>query len=215
MAKGIITTKYLEELGVDKETAQKIFAERGREVEEMNAEKAALEEELKECKENFEKLTSELESLKADNASGEEWKEKFEKLQSDIEAEKKKADEERALQEKNANIQAMFENAVKAYGKTMEDWGSPVIQSGYKNLFISEIEKPENVGKAHKDILHELTKNDKTAWKGVEVMKLPGGTGRVTGGNAPTKEEFKKMSYAKKLELFNTNKELYDELNKE
>lgn len=187
----------------------------GADIEREKKKSAALETELKESKESFEKLTSELETLKADNANGEEWKAKFEKLQSDIEAEKQRADEERALQEKNANNQTMFENAVTAYGKTMEDWGSPVIQNGYKNLFISEIEKPENVGKAHKDILHELTKNDKTAWKGVEFMKLSGGTPRATVGNAPTKEEFKKMSYSKKLELYNANKDLYDELNKE
>ena len=41
--------------------------------------------------------------------------------------------------------------------------------------------------------------------------KPPVSTGDV---NSITKEQFNKMNYTEKLKLYNTNKELYDELNK-
>ena len=41
--------------------------------------------------------------------------------------------------------------------------------------------------------------------------KPPANNGNI---DTITKEQFNKMSYSEKLKLYNTNKELYDELNK-
>lgn len=207
-----ITVKFLEELGIETEIAKKIFAERGLEVEKEKAKLTAVQNELAEKTKAFDTLNSEMETLKTSNASAEDWKTKFETLQAENAEKARKAEEERLLSEKNANNQTMFENAVRDYGKTMSDWNSPIIQNGYKGLFISEIEKPENVGKSHRDILHELTKDDPTAWKGVEIVKLAGGSPTHSNGSKPTKEEFAKMSYKQRLEIYDTDKELYNQL---
>ncbi len=47
-----ITVKYLEDLGIEKSIAEKIFAERGTEIEKEKAKLTAVEAELKEKKES-------------------------------------------------------------------------------------------------------------------------------------------------------------------
>lgn len=178
MAKGIITTKYLEGLGVDKDVAIKILAERGKEIEETNAEKENLEKELSDAKKSIESLNTEFEKLKTENADGAEWKSRFEALQAETEAKAKQAEADRILAEKNTRNHEYFDNALKAIGKTSDDWNGKFTADGYYNEFVKAIEAEENAGKAHKDILHDLVKNDQNAFKGVTVAKLAGGTPR-------------------------------------
>lgn len=179
-----ITVKYLEGLGIEKETAEKIFAERGAEIEKEKAKAEKLENELKESKESFEKLTSELETLKADNANGEEWKAKFEKLQSDIEAEKKQAEYDRIMKEKSESIEKRF-NAVVG---DKEFYNDPT-REFYLKKFSEALESKDFEGKGDGDIFHELTKDDGKAFQGITVVKLPGGTARATGKTYNNKEE--------------------------
>ena len=176
MAKGIITTKYLESLGVDSETAAKIFAERGKEISEAAANIADLESQLKESKDSLTSLNAEFEKLKAENASGTEWKSRYEALQAEIEAKEKQAEADRILKEKDARNREYFNNALSAIGKTSDDWNGKFTADGYYNEFVKAIESEENAGKAHKDILHNLVKDDKNAFKGITVTKLAGGT---------------------------------------
>lgn len=178
MAKGVITTKYLEDLGVDKDTATKIFAERGKEIAEANSEKEAIEKQLAEAKKSIESLNAEFERLKTENADGAEWKKKFEDLKAETAENAKKAEEERILSEKSARNHEYFDNALKAIGKTADDWNGKFTAEGYYNEFVKAIESEENAGKSHKDILHNLVKNDQNAFKGVTVAKLAGGTPR-------------------------------------
>lgn len=176
MAKGIITTKYLEDLGVDKDIATKIFAERGKEIAEFNTEKETLEKELAETKNKLSLLNDEFEKLKVANADGEQWKTKFENLQAENEKKARKAEEDRILQEKSARNHEYFNNALKAIGKTADDWNGKFTADGYFNEFVKSIENEENAGKSHKDVLHDLVKNDPTAFKGVTAVRLAGGT---------------------------------------
>ncbi len=178
MAKGVITTKYLEDLGVDKDTATKIFAERGKEIAEANSEKEAIEKQLAEAKKSIESLNAEFEKLKTENADGAEWKKKFEDLKAETAENARKAEEERILSEKSARNHEYFDNALKAIGKTADDWNGKFTADGYYNEFVKAIESEENAGKSHKDVLHNLVKNDQNAFKGVTVAKLAGGTPR-------------------------------------
>lgn len=178
MAKGVITTKYLEDLGVDKDTATKIFAERGKEIAEANSEKETIEKQLADAKKSIESLNAEFERLKAENADGAEWKKKFEDLQAETAENARKAEEERILSEKSARNHEYFDNALKAIGKTADDWNGKFTADGYYNEFVKAIESEENAGKSHKDVLHNLVKNDQNAFKGVTVAKLAGGTPR-------------------------------------
>lgn len=75
----------------------------------------------------------------------------------------------------------MFNKAVEAYGKTPDDWKGKFTGEGYYNKFIEALSAEENVGKAHKDILHDLVKDDPDAWKGVTAVKLQGGRPMGTG----------------------------------
>lgn len=178
MAKGTITVKYLEGLGIDKDIAQQIFAARGEEIAAENSNREKIETELSEAKKNLETLNSEIETLKQNSANGAEWKSRFEALQKDFEAKKAQAEADKILQEKAARNHEYFDNALKAMGKTADDWNGKFTADGYYNEFVKAIEAEENAGKAHKDILHDLVKNDQHAFKGVTAVKLAGGTPR-------------------------------------
>lgn len=173
-----ITVKYLEGLGIEKTIAEQIFAERSKEIEADKVKREKLENELSENKINFENLNAEFEKLKTENADGAEWKSRFEALQAETEAKAKQAEADRILAEKNTRNHEYFDNALKAIGKTSDDWNGKFTADGYYNEFVKAIESEENAGKAHKDILHDLVKNDQNAFKGVTAVKLAGGTPR-------------------------------------
>ena len=155
----------------------------GADVEKVKSKVTALETELKEKKADFEKLNTEFEALKTANASGEDWKARFEALQAENVAKEKQALAEKAEKEKEENNRLLFQKAVEAYGKKSDDWNGKFTEEGYYNEFIKALELEENTGRAHKDILHDLVKNDGTAFKGVQAVKLAGGTPQGIGSN--------------------------------
>lgn len=208
-----ITVKYLENLGIEKTIAEQIFAERGKELESEKAKRESLENDLKESKLSFENLNKELEKLKTENAGAEEWKSRFEALKADNEAKERQAEADRILQEKETRNHEYFNNALKAIGKTADDWNGKFTADGYYNEFVKAIENEENAGKAHKDILHNLVKDDPNAFKGVTVAKLAGGTPR---GNSRfnSREEIIaiKDGATRRAEMLN-NPQFFPELN--
>lgn len=213
MAKGIITTKYLEGLGVEKETAEKIFADRGKEIADFNAEKEKIENELKESNARFESLNAEFEKLKTENADGAEWRAKFEALQAETEAKAKQAEADRILAEKNTRNHEYFDNALKAIGKTADDWNGKFTADGYYNEFVKAIESEENAGKSHKDVLHDLVKNDQNAFKGVTVAKLAGGTPTGNGKYKSREEIMSIKDRSTRLNAMIDNPQYFPEIN--
>ena len=189
----------------------------GADVEKVKSKVTALETELKEKKADFEKLNTEFESLKTANASGEDWKAKFEALQAENVAKEKQALAEKAEKEKEENNRLLFQKAVEAYGKKQDDWNGKFTEEGYYNEFIKALELEENTGRAHKDILHDLVKNDGTAFKGVQAVKLAGGTPQgVSGGKKySSREEIMaiKDGTTRRAEML-ANAHLFPELNK-
>lgn len=208
-----ITVKYLENLGIEKTIAEQIFTERGKELEAEKAKRESLENDLKESKLSFENLNKELEKLKTENAGVEEWKSRFEALKADNEAKERQAEADRILQEKETRNHEYFNNALKAIGKTADDWSGKFTADGYYNEFVKAIENEENAGKSHKDILHNLVKDDQNAFKGVTVAKLAGGTPR---GNSRfnSREEIIaiKDGATRRAEMLN-NPQFFPELN--
>lgn len=154
----------------------------GADVERVKSKVTALEAEVKEKKEDFDKLNTEFEALKTANASGEDWKAKFEALQADNLAKEKQALAEKAEKQKEENNHSMFEKAVTDYGKTLDDFYNEHTKKGCYEEFINAIGLEENTGKAHKDILHDITKNSST-WKGITAVNLGGGTPHLGGKN--------------------------------
>lgn len=150
----------------------------GADVEKFKSKVTALETELKEKKEDIEKLNTEFEELKATNASGEDWKAKFEALQAENDARAKQAEADRILAEKTENINKRFNAAVGE-----KEFSHDAIKADYLKKFGEALELEENKSKSDEDIFHALTKDDATAFKGVTVVKLAGGDGKGGGGS--------------------------------
>ena len=165
-----ITVKYLEDLGVEKEVAEKIFAERSKEIEADKAKREKLETELKEKKESLDNLSKEFEDLKSSNASAEEYKTKYEALVADNEAKAKQAEADRILAEKTENINKRFEAVVGE-----KKFSHNAIKADYLKKFGEAIELEENKSLSDEQIFHNLIKDDATAFTGVTAVKLAGG----------------------------------------
>ena len=200
-----ITVKYLEDLGVEKEVAEKIFAERSKEIEADKAKREKLETELKEKKESLDNLSKEFEDLKANNASAEEYKSKYEALVADNEAKAKQAEADRILAEKTENINKRFEAVVGE-----KKFSHNAIKADYLKKFGEAIELEDNKSLSDEQIFHNLIKDDATAFTGVTAVKLAGGTPQGNGTKYTSKADImaikdrteRRNAIAHNLELF-------------
>ena len=199
-----ITVKYLEDLGVEKEVAEKIFAERSKEIEADKAKREKLETELKEKTESLENLTTEIATLKTSGKNAEEIQAKLDALIAEREAERTKAEADRLAKEKADNVLSRF-NAVKKKFKHND------IEQAYLKRFGDAIESKDFEGKSDAEIYHELTKDD-DCHEGVKAVHLAGGNPSGVGGKSVTREDFNKMSYKERLQIYNENQALYNEL---
>ena len=179
-----ITVKYLEDLGVEKEVAEKIFAERSKEIEADKAKREKLETELKEKKESLDNLSKEFEDLKSSNASAEEYKTKYEALVADNEAKAKQAEADRILAEKTENINKRFEAVVGE-----KKFSHNAIKADYLKKFGEALELEENKSLSDEQVFHNLIKDDKNAFEGVTAVKLAGGRPSGTGNGYSSVKE--------------------------
>lgn len=204
-----ITTKFLEDLGIEKEVADKIFAVRGEELAKDKATLTAVQAELKEKTEALEKLNSEFETLKANNASGEEWKTKYEALVADNDAKAKQAEADRILKEKTDSINKRFETVLGD-----KKFNHDAIREAYLKKFSDALENADFVGKSDSEIFHELTKDDGGAFKGVEVVKLAGGkpTGAGSGKYTSRAEIFQIKDAVKRQSAMIEHPDLFPEI---
>ena len=200
-----ITVKYLEDLGVEKEVAEKIFAERSKEIEADKAKREKLETELKESKESLDNLSKEFEDLKANNASAEEYKSKYEAVIAENEAKAKQAEADRILAEKTENVNKRFEAVVGE-----KTFSHNAIKADYLKKFGEAIELEDNKSLSDEQIFHNLTKDDATAFTGVTAVKLQGGTPLGNGTKYTSKADImaikdrteRRNAIAQNLELF-------------
>ena len=180
-----ITVKYLEDLGVEKEVAEKIFAERGKEIEADKVKREKLESELKEKTESLDNLSKDFEELKSNNASAEEYKTKYEAVIAENEAKAKQAEADRILAEKTENVNKRFEAVVGE-----KTFSHNAIKADYLKKFGEAIELEDNKSLSDEQIFHNLTKDDATAFTGVTAVKLQGGTPQsVNGKHYATKKD--------------------------
>lgn len=179
-----ITVKYLEDLGVEKEIAEKIFAERSKEIEADKAKREAVETKLKEAEKSLETLTTEIDTLKTSGKNAEEIQAKLDALIAEREAEKTKAEADRIMKEKQDNINNRF-NTVLGEKKFSHD----AIREAYLKKFGEALESKDFEGQSDEQIMHALTKDDATAFTGVTAVKLAGGRPIGTGhGYSSVKE---------------------------
>ena len=141
-----------------------------------------------------------------ENASGnEDVKKELEALKAKIDADAKQAEADRISREKAESDERLFNEAVGE-----KKFSHDAIKSYYFNLFRQDLAKEENKGKSAVDILHNLTKDDATAFTGVTAVKLAGGTPLGNGTKYTSKADImaikdrteRRNAIAQNLELF-------------
>ena len=181
------------ELG-KKFVAKADFNAKVEEVKTLKGEKKALEDEVTRLNEN---------------ANGnEDVKKELEALKAKIDADAKQAEADRISREKAESDERLFNEAVGE-----KKFSHDAIKSHYFNLFRQDLAKEENKGKSAVDILHNLTKDDATAFTGVTAVKLAGG--RPSGTSGKTRDEIMaiKDGNTRRAEML-ANAHLFPELNK-
>ena len=164
-------------------------------------------EEVKTLKDEKKTLEDDIAKLNENANGNEEVKKELEALKAKIDADAKQAEADRILAEKNADIEKRFAECVGD-----KKFSHDAIKASYLKKFADALESEEYKGKGDTDIFHALTKDDATAFTGVTAVKLQGGTPQGVGGKSVTREDFNKMSYKERLQIYNENQALYNEL---
>ena len=163
------------------EQLKKIMDLNGSDVEREKGKLSALEKELNEKKAAFNTLNGEFETLKASNASAEDYKAKFDKLQEDIAAKEKEEKEAKEKAEREENILNRYNAvAVDKDGKPLE-WTHEAIKTDYLHKFSEALNDKANEGKSDADIFSALTKEDGAAFKVPGAQMVFGGANNVSG----------------------------------
>lgn len=163
------------------EQLKKIMDLNGSDVEREKGKLSALEKELEDKKAAFDTLNGEFETLKASNASAEDYKAKFEKLQGDIAAKEKEEKEAKEKAEREENILNRYNAvAVDKDGKPLE-WTHEAIKADYLHKFSEALNDKANEGKSDADIFSALTKEDGAAFKVPGAQTVFGGANNVSG----------------------------------
>lgn len=161
---------------------------------------------LKAANETIKTMTGQLQTLKDNNATAEDWKKKFEDLQKDNAEKERLAGEAKAKAEKEAAILARYNAAcVGKDGKPLE-WAHEAIKADYLRRFTEALEDKNNAGKSDADIFYALTKDDASAFKGVQVANIVGGN---PASFTATKDDFSKLGYAERLKMKTNQPDLY------
>ena len=182
--------EFLKGLELDSETIDTIMAEHGKLVTKDKEELQTLKAQLKELKENS-KNADELQS-------------KYDELL--------KANEERDAKEKAAQEEKILTNNINSVleGK---DFVNDFTKNAIANEIKTALKDSANMGKSAKDLFEEITKDKQGIFANPNpVVDMPGVDDNVE--NAVSKADFDKMSYKERVELKETNPELFNKYNK-
>ena len=165
-------------------------------------------EEVKTLKGEKKTLEDDIAKLNENANGNEEVKKELEALKAKIDADAKQAEADRISREKAESDERLFNEAVGE-----KKFSHDAVKSHYFNLFRQDLAKEENKGKSAVDILHNLTKDDATAFTGVTAVKLAGG--RPSGTSGKTRDEIMaiKDGNTRRAEML-ANAHLFPELNK-
>lgn len=206
-------TEDLKAMGLTDEQISKVMAENGKDVnaakgdaETLKSEVASLKSQLSSLEDGVAQRDKQLEALKKIDAEG--LKAEIEKLQNEnkaaqekFEADMKKIQIDNAVEKALIGSKAKNIKAVKALLEldNAEFDGEAIkgLSAQLKKLQESEDSK----------FLFDVESSSKQQFKGFK----PGESGDKTPG-AITKEQFNKMSYKERIDLYNSDKNLYDSL---
>ncbi len=187
--------EFLKGLELDKETIDTIMAEYGKNVQGLREQV----DEYKAKNQEYKDKVKELEELSANSS----------KLQEELETLKKD------IAEKEANAKAKKDDA-DLTSSIEEVFGDKQFTSDYarKGLLAdikAELKKDENRGKGIKDIFEDLTKDRTDIFANPNQVKDMEGMGDLD--SSVSKEAFDKMSYKERVELKQSNPELFEKYN--
>ena len=190
--------KFLEDLGLTKEQIDSIMDENGRDIETEKEKGAATLAELEDVKNQLKEANSTITDLKKNNADNEALQAKVKEYEDTIKTQK--ADYEAKV--RNLTLDSAIEKALSKAGAKHIDLLSTKIDR--------EKLKIEEGGKVIG--LDEQITSYKETYKDLFVPKIEGRdpNNKSTSNKGMTKEQFNSLSYKERVELYNTNKELYD-----
>ena len=193
--------KFLEDLGLEKDAIDQIMAENGRDVEAAKGDLNAVTTERDNLKKDVDDRDKQINDLKKSAGNNQALLDQIAQLQAENKATKLNNAVEKAL------------TAAKALNIT-------AAKALLKDLDKAELAEDGTV-KGLDEQIKALQKDDGTkflfAVENKETKnKFKGASPAESGDNKPkgiTKEQFGKMGYKERLDLFNKDRELYDTLN--
>lgn len=199
--------EQLVDLGLDDNQIAEIFKINGKDIEKHKAEILALETEIKGVNEQLETANKQIEEF-ADidvekiKQAADDYKKKYELAKTEKDEELKKVKFEFELERQLTKAGVRNTKAVKAL---LNDEG--LAYSDDKIVGLDE--QLENL-KENESYLFKI--DEETAEDDKPIFARPGG---AATGEKLTKEDFAKLSYTKRTELYEKDKNLYDKLTKQ
>lgn len=159
-------------------------------------------EEIKTLNGKITNYEQQIKTLSENANNSDDWKDKFEKLQKEIEDNKIAEQNKQAEKELTEAIESVFGD---------KKFSSDYVRNGIIADMKSEIAKSENKGKGYAEIFEALTKDKEGIFANPNPPAPMTGMGNV-GVSEITKEQFNKMGYSERNQLFHDNQELYNKL---
>lgn len=194
--------KFLEDLGLTKEQIDSIMAENGKDIETEKEKATATVAELEDIKNQLKEANSTITELKKSNKDNEA-------LQAAIKAHEETIKTIKTeYQEKVRNMS--IQNAIQ----------SKLADTKYADLLESKFDKDKLIVNEDGTVtgIDEQLKAIKDTYKELFTPVVAGkepGKGSSSGSLAITKEQFNSMSYKERVELYNSDQELYNALTQE
>lgn len=205
--------EFLEGLGLSKEVIDKVLDENSADIGKAKGDTAALESKQKDLEKEIEGYKAQIKDrdkqladLKKSSGDNEEMQKQIEQLQ----AENKRAKEDHEAELKQLKI----DSAVTAALASAKAKNATAVKALLDLKDAKIAEDGTVVGLSEQ--ISKLTKGEDTKFLfDNEGLKIKGAKPGEPGDNKPkgiTKEDFNKMGYKERVELYNTNKEVYDAL---
>lgn len=188
--------EFLKGLELDKETIDTIMAEYGKNIQ-------GLKEQVDEYKAKSDEYDAKIKELTEKSKNSSEIQAELETLKNEIAQKQEQEKASKAEQTLNNNILAVFGD---------RKFSSEYAKNGLLSDIKAEMKKEENQGKGIKDIFEELTKDKTGIFENPNQFQDMTPMGDID--NTVSKETFDKMSYNQRLELKESNPELFEKYNK-
>mgnify|MGYP000322365634 CR=1 FL=1 len=193
--------KFLEDLGLEKDVVDKIMNENGKDIEAAKTELTTVTAERDQLKKDVDDRDKQIDTLKKSAGDNEDLKKKIEDLQAENKAQKLNNAVEKAL----TNAKALNLTATRALLKDLDkaEFAEDGTVKGLDDQ-IKALQKGEDT-----KFLFAAPDNKKSKTKFTGVSPSDPGDDKPAG---ITKQQFAKMSYKEKLDLYNNDRDTYNML---